>query len=81
MVVKEDGIIDGHRPELRIRLFGPVDSSMQEHGASHSLDILNSFLGDTILVMGSNTSKPNLLIKPIQVIGELKTGEYGGVIR
>lgn len=57
MVVKKDGVVNSHRPEGKIRLFGPVNGEVYEHGSGGGLNVLNGLFNDTISVVLADSSK------------------------
>jgi hypothetical protein len=54
-IPKEDSVLDGHRPELSVCGFWPVDGGVDHHRSSNSHDGLDRSLGDPIVMMGTDS--------------------------
>ena len=81
VVVQPDGIGDCHGPKSRGMHFAPADGSMKHGSASHRHDCLNGPLGNTVLMMGTNTSKVGCLAEGEEVLGKSRRSEDRRVVR
>ena len=75
VVVHPDGIGDCHGPKCRGMQVAPADSSMKHGCASHGHDCLNGPHGNTVLMMGTHTSKVGCLAEGEKIVGKSRRGE------
>jgi len=71
MIVHKDGIVDGHRPQLRVSDFGPVDGSMEKESPGNGHHILDTFLCDAVVVVGSSSSETDSLLEVAEMSCEV----------
>jgi len=75
MVVNEDCMVDRHGPQRKVGLFRPVNGKMDEHSTGGGLNVLYSFLHDSISMMLPNASILLSLSKFFQMFLVVTTGE------
>ena len=80
VVVKEDGVVDGHGPEGKVSLIRPMDGEMDEHGSGCGLDVLNCFFNDAIGMVLTNAGKFLGLIEGFQMRLVFMTVKDGGIV-
>ena len=81
VIVQPDGIGDCHGPQCRGVHFAPADSSMKHGSASHRHDSLDGPLSNTVLMMGTNTSKVGCLAEGEKILGKGRRSEDRRVVR
>jgi hypothetical protein len=70
VVPEVDGLLHGHRPQLRVGDLRPMNRSVEHHRAGDRHDGLDRPLGDSVVVMGPDAGEANRLLKRRQVAGE-----------
>ena len=75
MIVKETGILDSNGPERGISHVRPMNGGMEHHGIGNFHNCANAALCYTIVVVSTNPSKADDLLKVREMLGKILGSE------